>query len=61
MNADEISNEITGGDAHTVIQAGTTGPINANTTVNNSPQITGDNANVNIINGDNHAPISFGN
>lgn len=57
MDTEGTDNQITGGEAHTVVQAGTTGPINI---TNNSPQVTGDNANVNIINGDNHAPITFG-
>lgn len=60
MDTDSTQNQISGGESHTVIQAGTTGPITTGDQISNTPQIIGDNANVNIINGDNHAPITFG-
>lgn len=44
MDTDGTQNQISGGESHTVIQAGTTGPIQNNNQITNAPQINGDNA-----------------
>ncbi|NEB42287.1 hypothetical protein [Streptomyces sp. SID14515] len=47
------NNNVTDSTADTVIQAGTTGPINIDTsTQNNAPTFSGNNTGVTVINGD---------
>ncbi|MFD5384278.1 hypothetical protein ACFWMG_04775 [Streptomyces sp. NPDC127074] len=56
MSTDGTQNQISGGDAHTVIQAGTTGPIQVGSGDQfNGVQLNGDN--INFVSGDNHGGI----